>query len=344
MTKKSVAAQQSIPYAIHNDLIQKSIFSMSLQQLRITLYMISKIKPKDDISTLYDISIKEYCEVCNIDYSQGWHYANVKKSLDEIDKIRIWIVDTDKNGKTKRTRIQWFHRLIINDGSGNIEYSFNEDMRQYLFSLEGRYLLAHLEYILPMSSKYSIRLYNLLKSVQNMRTVQEDGFHISLADFKLRLDAENYDRFPDLRRRVIERGLKDINEFTDIDVSVKTEKINSKSVNQLTFDITEPLAIDAERRRDKRLLALGNYNIPEIERKYGMYSKKYPPNLPEIFKEIDGKGIEQQTKREESPEEVRERIRNKLRRAAALNIEAANAAREAAEAYTSDFDEEPQEE
>lgn len=330
MTKKSIAAQQSVPYAIHNDLIQKSIFSMSLQQLRILLYMISKIKPKDDISTLYDISIKEYCEVCNIDYTQGWHYANVKKSLDEIDKIRIWIVDTDKNGKTKRTRIQWFHRLIINDGSGNIEYSFNEDMRQYLFSLEGRYLLAHLEYILPMGSKYSIRLYNLLKSVEHMRIVQEEGYHISLADFKLRLDAENYDRFPDLRRRVIERALKDINDFTDIYVSVITEKINSKSVNQLTFDITEPLAIDAERRRERRMLALGNYKIAEIERKYGLYSKEYPPNLPELFKEDE----ERRTKREEeSPEEVRERIRNKVRRA----VETARAAR-------SGFDEEPQEE
>lgn len=281
-----VINQQSQAYAIHNDLIQKSIFSMTLNQIRLLLFMISKIKPKDDISTIYTISISDYCRVCNIDASQGWHYANVKNSLDEIDKVRLWIVDTDDKGKTKRTRLQWFHQLIINDGSGRIEYNFNENMKQYLFSLEGKYMLAYLEYILPMNSKYSVRLYNLLKSVEHMKSVQDDGYHITLEDFKLRTDATNYDRYPDLRRWVIEKAVDEINAYTDILVEWKKEK-EGRSVKKLIFHIKRPSEEQAQKRRDKRYLALGLYNLPDIQMRYGMYSKENPPNLAEIYEAID---------------------------------------------------------
>lgn len=324
---KDIAKQQGQAYAIHNDLIQKSIFSMSLNQIRILLFMISKIKPKDDISTIYTISISDYCRVCNIDASQGWHYANVKNSLDEIDKVRLWIVDTDDNGKTKRTRLQWFHQLIINDGSGRIEYNFNENMKQYLFSLEGKYMLAYLEYILPMNSKYSVRLYNLLKSVEHMNSVQDDGFHIMLDDFKLRVDATKYDRYPDLRRWVIEKAVEEINTYTDIKVKWDTEK-EGRSIAKLIFDIERPSYDENDLRRHKRLLALGHYRQPEIMGKYGLYSKENPPNLPEIFEamdagEYDGKPRKEK-RREETPEEVRAKIRAKLARMKAA--EAAGAA------------------
>ena len=317
---KDIAKQQGQAYAIHNDLIQKSIFSMTLNQIRILLFMISKIKPKDDISTIYTISISDYCRVCNIDASQGWHYANVKNSLDEIDKIRLWIVETDENGKTKRTRLQWFHQLIINDGSGRIEYNFNENMKQYLFSLEGKYMLAYLEYILPMNSKYSIRLYNLLKSVEHMESVQDDGYHIALEDFKLRVDATKYDRYPDLRRWVIEKAVEEINTYTDIEVKWDKMK-DGRSVAKLIFNIERPDDEERSLRRDKRLLALGHYRQPEIMNKYGLYSKENPPNLPEVFEAMDSGEYDEKPhkgkQKEEQPEETRARIRNKLARAIA---------------------------
>lgn len=230
---------------------------MSLQELKILLYMVSKIKPNDAPTMLYSISIRDFCRVCNIDCTQGWHYVHIKKSLDEIDRIRIWLEVLQPNGKIKKIRLQWFHRLVINDGSGIIEYSFNDDMKDYLFHLEIKYTLYYLENILPMTSKYAIRVYQLLKSYENMNKTYLAGIPFPLSEFKKHVDAENYERFPDLRRRVIEPALEEINRYTDIRVIYHADKVQSKSVNQIRFSIFRPIGEEMDERREARLTAIG---------------------------------------------------------------------------------------
>ena len=51
-----------------NELIQKSRFSLSLQQQKIVLYLISQITPFDEDFKLYEFSIIEFCRVSGIDY------------------------------------------------------------------------------------------------------------------------------------------------------------------------------------------------------------------------------------------------------------------------------------
>ena len=46
-----------------NELIQKSRFSLSLQQQKIMLYLISQISPYDEEFKLYTFSITEFCKV-----------------------------------------------------------------------------------------------------------------------------------------------------------------------------------------------------------------------------------------------------------------------------------------
>ena len=67
-----------------NDLIQKSRFSLSLQQQKIVLYLISQIKPYDEDFKVYSFDIKEFCKVCGIDSDGGKTYAELKEQIKAI--------------------------------------------------------------------------------------------------------------------------------------------------------------------------------------------------------------------------------------------------------------------
>jgi len=67
---------------------------------------------------------------------------------------------------------------------------------------------------LAMKSQYSIRLYELLKSYEYQRKRIFD-----IEELKLRLSAEHYKRFPDFKRKVLDRALEEINTLSDLDVT-----------------------------------------------------------------------------------------------------------------------------
>ena len=74
-----------------NELIQKSRFSLSLQQQKIVLYLISQISPFDEDFKLYEFSIAEFCKVCGIDDTNGKNYIDLKQAIKEIADKSLWI-------------------------------------------------------------------------------------------------------------------------------------------------------------------------------------------------------------------------------------------------------------
>ena len=72
-----------------------------------------------------------------------------------------------------------------------------------------------------MKSKYSPRLYELLKSEQYKRC-----FNYDLSDLKRLLNAERYELYGNFKQKVLDIALKEINETTDI--YVEYEPIRTK--------------------------------------------------------------------------------------------------------------------
>lgn len=95
----------------------------------------------------------------------------------------------------------------------------------------GEYYTGYsLQYILPMSSQYSPRLYELLKSYQ--KNNREWFFNIE--ELKRILDAQSYDRWPDFKRRILEPAVNEINEYSDLNVAYDTEK-EGRKVTRVIF-------------------------------------------------------------------------------------------------------------
>ena len=128
--------------------------------------------------------------------------------------------------------IGWLSKVLISPKSGKITIGFDEDMQKYLMGLYDNYTQYSLLCVLPMKSSYSVRLYELLKSYAvSKKTIKE----FDLDDLKIKMAAP-YDRFPDFRRKAIEVAVREINEYTDIEVSWEPVK-KGRKVIKVSFEL-----------------------------------------------------------------------------------------------------------
>ncbi|MCL2593380.1 MAG: replication initiation protein, partial [Defluviitaleaceae bacterium] len=93
-----------------NDLIQKSRFQLSLQEQKIILYIISKIKPTDEDFIIQNFSIIEFCKVCGIDSDNGKNYKNIKEAIKTLADKSLWLL-LDSGSEAL---IRWINKAWIN--------------------------------------------------------------------------------------------------------------------------------------------------------------------------------------------------------------------------------------
>ena len=215
-----------------NDLVQHSMYSMTTQQQKLILYFLSKIRPSDEAGTLYSISIQEFCDICGIDKTNGMNYINIKNSLDRIDAVKAWIL---KDGKYER--FQWFNRLMVNLNNGTIQVSFHITVWDELYDLHKKYTRYQLINVLPMRSRYSIRIYELCASYR-----YAGSFEMSLDEFRRLIgvseEEKKYTKNSHLKARILDKAEYEINNFTNLHVSYTLIK-EGRSYTRISFKIEE---------------------------------------------------------------------------------------------------------
>ena len=252
--KKSMYEQQENMVCKNNDIIRKSRFSLSVQQNKMLLYLISQIKPTDDVDTVYEISLRDFCRVCGIQADSGKNVKDAKKAIQQIADKSIWVRQQNES----EILIRWFNRIRLNKRTGRFEVTFHEDMLPYLYDLRYNYVQYKLKNVLVMKSQYSIRLYELLKSYQFM----EKEIEFTVEELKIRLNAQKYERYTDFRRYVLEPAVADINKASDICVRYETYKGGERGVKGIWFRIEEPNIYDRIARR-----AIANQKLADKAKK-----------------------------------------------------------------------------
>lgn len=231
--EKTIGEKQTYFVVKANELIQQSRFTMTTQQSKMLLFLISKIKPFDTGEEIYSFPIKEFCEVCNIEEDNNRNFINAKKSLKGLADKSVWVVQP--NGD--EILLRWLDRVRLNRTTNCFEVSFHRDMLPYLFDLQKKYTKYSLSNVLTMRSKYGIRLYELLKSYKYFNK----PITFTIDELKKRLDAENYNRYPDFKVNVLDKAVSDINYCSDIEVTYKPQKSgNSKGFVYIIFNISSP--------------------------------------------------------------------------------------------------------
>lgn len=206
-----------------NDLIQKSRFSLSVLQQKIILYLISQIEYTDTDFHLYEFDIRTFCQVCGIDYNNGGNYNYLKEQIKEIRDKSLWIKMPDGS----ESLLAWIEKARIDKNSGRIQIRLDSDLRPYLLQLRTNFSKYELIYCLHMKSTYSVRVYELVKSIHYNEMVPYERIY-RIDDLKDLLDANIYTTYQHFRENVLDRAVKELNEYTDKIISYEPIKEGRK--------------------------------------------------------------------------------------------------------------------
>ncbi|MGL4606192.1 MAG: replication initiation protein [Eubacteriaceae bacterium] len=223
----------------NNILIQDAKYHLSLQEQKILLFLISKIKPNDEELKVYKFKITEFCKVCGINSRSGKTYANIKDNIKKLYDKSVWV----KLENEKETPLRWLENVVLDKNSGTIEMLLSKDMKPYLLNQKNKFTQYGYIYTINFKSQYSVRLYELFKSKEFMTS-----FEITIEKLKDLLTAQNYKAFNNLKRKILDVVMEDINDNTDIEVSYVIKK-EGRKFHSLVFTIKKNKFFDERKEK-----------------------------------------------------------------------------------------------
>lgn len=227
-----------------NELIQKTRYELTLQEQKIILFVISKIKPTDEDLKEYSIPLQDLCEICGVE-CLGENYRHFKSSIYALGKKDFEIRDGKLEGS-----VRWLEMPTFNIETKTLNIRINPLLKPYLLALRKNFTQYELGCVLAMKSKYSIRMYELLKSY-----TENEEIIFYLDELKEMLQTPEYTEYKNFRVRVIEKAIAEINKYTDLEVSFEPLR-HSRVITRLRFIITRKSSIEQVAVRARRNAAL----------------------------------------------------------------------------------------
>lgn len=179
---------------------------MSANELKVFYQIATLIKMDDKDFKGYQMEIKTFAE------KLGFSETNIEYTKEVCRNLRLkGAFEIENDNEWKLYNI--FSSFGINKKTNMISFSFADDMKSYLLELKRNFTtIQNVEYIKQFDSKYSIRIYALLKDYRKM--AQRDFEIAELAQmFKL---PKSYENYTDLYRFVLSPAIKEINEKSDL--------------------------------------------------------------------------------------------------------------------------------
>ena len=217
--------QNNLTVVKHNHLNQAS-YKLSLDERRLILSSIALVNPKEPLPEHVTIHASDYAYQWGLDERNA--YEQLKEARANLFERKI----TLRNGNKGRD-IRWVYDTEYADGEGYIKLSFSPTVAPYLSNLQKHFTSYHLTEIKSFKSGHAIRLYELLMQFKKNGWFDED-----LEVLKSMFGVEdNYSRWVDFKKYVIEVGIKEINESTNYTVEYSTKK-RGRKISRVVFNFS----------------------------------------------------------------------------------------------------------
>lgn len=237
-----------------NSIIRTRITVQSVEASRILAHLIACIRVDEKRTDVrYSVPAKDI-----ISYLGGDNYRHIKATCKELAGAFAESEEPDSEGGHPEYTVRpFFSELKYKKGV--ITAMFNPVMKDYLFELKSCFTMYNLTEYLSLPSLYSQRIFEIVKSLAN---VKEGEAIISMADLHRFLDTPKslQNDFAQFRRWVLEKAHKDITAHTSFRYEWEPVKVG-RSEEKIRFIFSSkklPLAKkeleDAKEKKRQRLL------------------------------------------------------------------------------------------
>ena len=207
-------------------------YQLSLNEQRVVLAAIGLVDPRKEllVADKFVLSAKDFCSLFDVSEK------NAYKALTEVAErlFSRYVVMMKPDSDWDKLKTHWISSIRYNKSKGQIAISFAPDIIPYLSQLKGSFTRYELKHIGNMKSTYGIRLYELLMQWKNKGSREVE---IEWLKRQFELDS-SYNRMFDLKKRVIDPAVKDINTYSNLTVDWEQRK-TGRAVTHLIFTFSE---------------------------------------------------------------------------------------------------------
>lgn len=194
-----------------NALINAS-YSLELTEQRIILLAILKAREnKTPHNQELIVTAQSYITAFNVHRNTA--YKTLKTACDNLFTRQFTYQRYNSNGNIEQVKTRWVQSVIYAENESYIKIKFTDEILPLVTMLEKHFTSYELQQVASLKSVHAIRLYELLIQYRTVGKVE-----IDLSDLRLKLGIADgkYPTMNNFKARVLDVGIKQINEHTDI--------------------------------------------------------------------------------------------------------------------------------
>lgn len=228
-------------------------YAMTVNEQRVLLACICQIDPRYAMpdGKTYILTIEQARDLFYTDKDARNVYKDLSRAVEKLYERDVKIALP--NGDTLQTR--FVQSIVWSPDNLQIQVKFADDIKPYLSELKNNFSSYKLKNIVQLTSVYAIRLYEWLVSWASQNQTYKD---LPLDELREKLDlGEKYKQVGELKSKVIQVAVTQINENTDfqVDVSYKKFKREIRWV-QFTFRQKPEIAkLENQRKAERKAIA-----------------------------------------------------------------------------------------
>jgi hypothetical protein len=230
--------------------VARARFNLSVYQMKFLLEVLAYLKNKPD-ERILEFNIRQFNNSLSIETNNLVFYVNeIRKMVHHVIAIPT---EERKDGGIRLKEVALISGIdtdIDGRGEGYIKIEVADMIKPYFLEIaNGQFFSFHKNNSRVLKSRYSINLYILLKSYQQLRF-----FTIKYAELRniLEIQPQEYNPFKEFKRWVLERARKEMFEKNDIYFDYEVIRLGGKQkgeVDRLVFHIKENLENKAKLKK-----------------------------------------------------------------------------------------------
>ena len=228
---EEVLCDQSPMIVQSNKLIEAS-YKISMDEQRLLLTCLSKINSRAEMSSddVVTITAKEYATIAKIKMKTA--YQQLESACEHLFDRKLTFYDSSEDTLLD---VRWFSSAKYYKTAGQVELMFAQKVIPLISSIKKNFTQYNLEQVHKLKSVYAIRIYELCLQKINSDKSDKATRSMSVDELKFYLGIEDqYEHFKALNLKIIKPALKQINDNTNLRLSV-TFKRAVRNIVGLTF-------------------------------------------------------------------------------------------------------------
>jgi plasmid replication initiation protein len=230
-----------------NALINASYNLEVTEQRLMLLAIINARETGDGITADSKLQIHASDYIKHFDVDKKTAYEALKNAVDNLFNRQFSFREVRK-GTDFIVKSRWVSRIAYATNEATLEITFAPDVVPLILRLEEHFTSYQLKQVTQLTSKYAIRLYEMLIAWREVGKTPQ----IELLEFRHKIGVEDteYKDMHNFKKRVLEPSIKQINEHTDITVTYEQHK-KGRLISGFSFRLKQKQQVKhVESKRD----------------------------------------------------------------------------------------------